>query len=527
MRINHLLLVLGLTTLTVVSHACTNADDLDKPPPTSTHTPASVTPQASSTNTPTYVPPFTSTSIPPTPKSTNTTTPYPTLSSEGPFLFYRAPEVHDFGGPFVILDTFGGRQLITLPETGRVEFLDAAVSPDGKWLAFHVGSFWEDEPSTFTLHLMYIPDGSTHQVASLILPDYPENLSPLAEMMLAANLNDPNCLYVSCWIDPVERAFITGIEAVAWSPDGRFLAFSAQLEGPSSDLYLYELETGVITRLSDDTENINTIEWSPDGKWIVFTNTIPGQIYESFTLHAVKPDSVPNGSPAILESGWWIWEGWLSPEQVLIADIGGSGSRPFNLRTLNINSGQSVVFWPDEYWAASFDPQNKFFAVILKEPGTLDNATYIVKLDGSKYEINEKTFLSPLKYLNGTQSRFIGMTDMGVAVINIDGSVTYIRDDPNIGSILISPDNRLFTLALDGKVEIYDVNHQLIQIVDDLGNERWGPNSSTLYFFSDQEIFKMSIDDSEIELFYQCEPDEPSLCPGLYSQVIWRPVYRP
>lgn len=54
-----------------------------------------------------------------------------------------------------------------------------------------------------------------------------------------------------------------------WSPDGRFIAFSA-LEGGLSDIFLFDLETEELKKLTDDSFSDLYPAWAPDGHAIVF-----------------------------------------------------------------------------------------------------------------------------------------------------------------------------------------------------------------------------------------------------------------
>ena len=54
---------------------------------------------------------------------------------------------------------------------------------------------------------------------------------------------------------------------VAWQPgDGRLLAFTGAINGPTSDLYLYDTQSGEFTQLTDGPSQAIAPSWSPDGQ---------------------------------------------------------------------------------------------------------------------------------------------------------------------------------------------------------------------------------------------------------------------
>jgi hypothetical protein len=69
------------------------------------------------------------------------------------------------------------------------------------------------------------------------------------------------------------RAFtayaIRDYDNVAWQPGGRYLAFVGAMNGPTSDLYLYDTESGEIKRLTYGLSQAVFPTWSWDGKYIL------------------------------------------------------------------------------------------------------------------------------------------------------------------------------------------------------------------------------------------------------------------
>ncbi|MEY3052147.1 MAG: hypothetical protein RLY31_1932 [Bacteroidota bacterium] len=60
----------------------------------------------------------------------------------------------------------------------------------------------------------------------------------------------------------------------AWSPDGRHIAVSGQVDG-QTDLFLFELPTGRVRRLTQDAEAEIQPAWSPDGRFLAFATDGP------------------------------------------------------------------------------------------------------------------------------------------------------------------------------------------------------------------------------------------------------------
>jgi len=69
-----------------------------------------------------------------------------------------------------------------------------------------------------------------------------------------------------------------------WSPDGTKVAFTSN-EGGNWNIYLIDLETDEVRRLTDGSANEASPSWSPDGSRIVFSSDQSGE-WEIYTMKA-------------------------------------------------------------------------------------------------------------------------------------------------------------------------------------------------------------------------------------------------
>lgn len=98
------------------------------------------------------------------------------------------------------------------------------------------------------MNLLRLPDGNVRTVTRLLTPEIEQAAAEdRAEPAIAVSMPD----------------------AMAWSPDGQYPAFVAAIDGPSSDLYVYDVRYDKVTRLTDGRNQAASLAWSPDSKWIV------------------------------------------------------------------------------------------------------------------------------------------------------------------------------------------------------------------------------------------------------------------
>jgi TolB protein len=92
------------------------------------------------------------------------------------------------------------------------------------------------------------------------------------------------------------RAGVNG--APEWSPDGKRLAITLGGSSGNPDIYILDLGSQVLTRVTDDPAIDTEPVWSPDGRSIYFTSDRAGspQIYQIGTQSGARPKRITFGT---------------------------------------------------------------------------------------------------------------------------------------------------------------------------------------------------------------------------------------
>lgn len=459
-----------------------------------------------------------------TPSPTPTLTPHPTLSGDKPNLLIQQDEQVLF-----IYDANGfGRKIVNLPSDGHIPrrnlSLERIVSPDGKWLAFYTGNFADyasQENLPITLKLLNLNDGKVIKVADVVVDGYTTKLERLAENLIKLDPQKYEIFESIDWIgNSVQRDFEWSIESLSWSPDSRALAFAAQIEGLSSDVYLYNIETGSIQQIENSVQSVFSIKWSPDGKYIVFKDSEPGQVYTGLSLYAVKPNNQVVDNPKELFYRTWMGGGdWLSPNLMLVAD-GTDTAGNFNLQVLDIRTGQLKPLWKDAVSDYAIDPVNQVIAINTGEFAESENlGVFFVTFNGKRTKVLDGLYWAWLYFRGGEKNRFLmhGFSEKSIeSSISLSGDVVGLGPDGKLTSfeigeidydkISISPDKSWLLMYNNQDLYLYDTNDNLAQTfpISGIQSVSWRPDSQAIFFSDGKALYTLSIPNGKPKLVDEC-----------------------
>src|SRR5580692_759765 len=163
----------------------------------------------------------------------------------------------------VVADADGENQRLILQS--RYPLMSPAWSPDGQWLAYV--SF---ESKRSAVYVQLVRSGERRQVSA--------------------------------------RAGVNG--APAWSPDGKKLALTLGGSNGNPDIYVLDLATQNLTRITDDPAIDTEAVWAPDGNSLYFTSDRAGapQIYQIGVQSGARPKRITfegtyNARPRISADG--------------------------------------------------------------------------------------------------------------------------------------------------------------------------------------------------------------------------------
>jgi hypothetical protein len=431
----------------------------------------------------------------------------PPLPLEGPYFAFISR--NRVASMLTLLGADGiGRRDILLPESANTGYGHSSlISPDGDWLAYWTGSAGEpsygnpsadNDSHDLQLNLLHIPDNQIRQVTPLLSPDYPANFEKIAGEI--KDLQEFKEDTIGTIVGYLRDSFLDGIRSAAWSPDGRYLAFAGEMDGPSSDLYAYDTVTRSIRRLSWGNRNLvanvgPAMQWSSDGRWIVYFGAYLISMDLRLVFYAARPDGSQSRdfNEEVSE-----WHDWGSPTAFFVSQ-GENGVGSYGLRIADLETGTASLIWRCPFEKFVYDPEGRILifdwsgdlSFDCPNPGLSMRA--IPSLETLLFiGLGDPAAAGDIAFLGQGDKRFLASAPAGTYAITSEGKIHWLTHE--ILEPYISPDRRWIAFAGDG-FRLMDVYGNMSEMVSDIpvSDLLWRPNSRGFLIRSGSELYSVGV----------------------------------
>ena len=224
------------------------------------------------------------------------------------------------------------------------------------------------------------------------------------------------------WVDPVgETETVLTERRPVWnaavSPDGSRIALTVT-EGSNSEIWMYDVERGTLTRLTfDPGEDFNPV-WSPDGEWIAFASEMngdPPQLHRMPADGSRAPEQLSSISPdpgaADVPTSW-------SPDGSFLAYRHGG-----DIWLMPLEDGsQPAPFVETEFseHGASFSPDGGWIAYHSNESGRPEVYMQPFPGPGAKQPVSSEGGTWPLWSADGTKLFYRNGNEMMEVTVAIE-----------------------------------------------------------------------------------------------------------
>jgi hypothetical protein len=337
-------------------------------------------------------------------------TPDVPISVDGPWLVYERSYVDD---EFIIMNQDGsGKKIIEPFPCDVTDFLmneegAATYMVEMGWYSTYLFrpeqasgcfaprdfNYW-DSDITFSRRekgglLAGIPQSEEDESPELIVYELPAGTIRARLPLIQCPEEEKACL------DGLSGDFWSGLlgyisgQQFRWSPDGRYLAFTAIRNSISSDLYVLDSQDGSLRQLTSGPDWVGGIWWSPDGSQILMEEivmpwkneqdrkdrfyislTIPSSLWlVSVSDSQLRPlYSIEEGGGCCSYRSAYHYDGplWLDDKRFLIYEgAAGDVDLAKNLRLVDTSSSETRMIVDFSFWDIAWDEVHETLAVLL------------------------------------------------------------------------------------------------------------------------------------------------------------------
>jgi hypothetical protein len=407
----------------------------------------------------------------PRPSPTPSPTIIPAIDSETafsgvkPWLMYGKSA--DEGGIYAINVDGSGRTVVHVPEE---LYHGPYFSPSGFQMVFRVEGETEFDQR---LVITRFPDGKVEAEIALFSPDWQTRY------------------WGQRYWEQTEEA----VGQLRWSPGGRYLAFVAALDGFSSDLYVFDLSTKEVRRLTDGPYQTRIMGWSPDGEWIVHQSVFHFGTGAGMAGVAVWAAALDGSEVRHLYDAYskQIIETWMDLRRFVIFEEGQPYGAMNILRVSIENDDPLVVYEGPLMYMVGADVKQGLAVFILHEISYREDIKEGVYTTSIQYPSTSQLIL-PGEWSRASccweQGMCFVVSDAGkLAGFEMGGEVKFITNIPIAKyGIEALPGEDMFAVYSDQGAWLYDGEGELVRQIIDRGVEEflWEPDGETFFILTEE-----------------------------------------
>jgi hypothetical protein len=427
--------------------------------------------------------------LPPAPTRTSVPSPtqvqYPT----------QAPNALNPSAPWMIISTKDGLWVANPDGSGLVQLVagtqwqsdfSRAIQPNGNLVVVITGG--ADLYHHLALNLLSLPDGNLQQITAL------------------SNLETEPGADATPGTGALEAMRAISEQAsYSWSPDGSKLAFIGAMDGPSADVYIYDLKSGLINRVSNDPAQDFEPSWSPDGNALLFFGA---DGFGTGAGMAMAGAWLANGDDSIVSllyqptsSGEELL-GWKDNETAVL-ESWSPAIGPSQFRLFNIYTKQTTIIQEGTVFAAAADAGNLFPST---DPGAvlfgMETGLYLQPSNENQPIQLSENKVENIRYVRDSSMFEVRFQDGSLATYLSDGS--HRQDAPadllnvGYGSINVAMYGAIWAWTeKDGETPGAWINGPYLDFPQ-IFNEPavaplWDPHNN-LIFFGGNRLFRVTFD---------------------------------
>lgn len=398
----------------------------------------------------------------------------------------------------------------------------AILSQDGPWLVFPGGT----QPDLLAVNAdgtglgeLPLPDSSWGQLfpsphggrfayvsgdpipsARLIVAELPSGEVEFDHPLFSEGWNElvesRSFMEISVW------SAVDGSRSMAWSPDGRFLAFIAALHAASADLYLYDTIDSSVRRLTTGEHQAYDPSWSPDGRWIVHlevANFGTGAGWNVQGVWAVDTESYEVTRLIAAGGRMYFVEKWANPGEFILSEWD-AGYGENNLSTYRLEEHGLTRFLHGPFTQAAFDTTGSRVALFIDEYAArdqgVDPGVYLLPRYGGELKpviTDEDATVQSLLW-SAALDRFIAGLATETVLFDRQGDITTRIQQG--GHASVSPDGRWLVIygSSNRFLSVYTGDAAFVgELAAYVDGVVWSPDSRTLFLTLNGHLEALSL----------------------------------